>query len=129
MEKVLGIGGLFFRSKNPSDLAQWYFENLGITLVPQDYDKPAWRQSGGTTVFSPFAEDTDYFGRPEQQWMVNFRVRDLDAMTAQLKAGGTTVEFEGDFPNGRFAKLQDPEGNPIQLWEPLESDQKNEDDN
>lgn len=118
MEKVLGIGGLFFRAKDTTALAKWYDENLGVSIVPDDYDSPAWETTGGTCVFSPFAADTDYFGRPEQQWMVNFRVRDLDAMIAQLTTAGIQVDPEGDFPNGRFARLADPEGNPIQLWQP-----------
>lgn len=122
MEKVLGIGGLFFRSKDPGTLAQWYADVLGISPVPQDYDTPAWRAGGGTTVFAPFAQDTDYFARPDQQWMVNFRVADLDAMIRQIEQSGTSVTIEGDFPNGRFARLTDPEGNPIQLWEPGKND-------
>ena len=69
-------------------------------------------------MFAPFAQDTGYFGDPNKQWMINFRVRNLDAMLAQLKTAGIAVEHEGDFPNGQFARLKDPEGNPIQLWEP-----------
>ncbi len=118
MERVLGIGGFFYRAKDVQALAQWYEDNLGFTKCPTDYDMPAWRQSGGTTVYWPFSEDTEYFGEPSQQWMINFRVRDLDAMTKQLEAAGTKVTFEGKEPNGRFARLNDPEGNPIQLWEP-----------
>ncbi|MCK5744934.1 MAG: VOC family protein, partial [Oricola sp.] len=64
-------------------------------------------------------QDTSYFGDPKNQWMINFRVKDLDAMAAQLRAGGTTVEIDPEeYPNGRFAQLFDPEGNPIQLWQP-----------
>ena len=78
-----------------------------------------WQQEAGTTVFAPFKADTKYFGRPTQQWMINFRVRDLDAMVAQLKRAGITVEVDPQaYPNGRFARLEDPEGNPIQLWQP-----------
>lgn len=119
MAKILGIGGLFFRSKNPKSLAQWYAEHFGIDEVPQDYDTPCWRQSGGTTVFAPFAEDTDYFRDPEKQWMINFRVADLDAVIADLEEAGIDVERHDEvLPNGRFARLNDPEGNPIELWEP-----------
>jgi glyoxylase I family protein len=113
LEKVLGIGGLFFRAKDTAALSKWYADNLGIPLVPEDYNTPPWRQAGGSTVFAAFAKDTDYFDRPEQQWMINFR--DLDAMTAQLETAGIKVTFEADEPNGRFARLIDPEGNPIQL--------------
>ncbi len=127
MEKVLGIGGLFFRARDPQGLAAWYETHLGVAPVPQDYDTPAWRQSGGTTVFAPFDAGTDYFGAPEQQWMINFRVRSLDAFVAQLGAAGIEVEVDAEtYPNGRFARLADPEGNPIQLWEPAEADQKTE---
>ena len=119
MERVLGIGGLFFRSRDPRTLARWYAQHLGVELTPTDYDSPSWRQQEGPTVFEPFAADTSYFGRPEQQWMVNFRVRDLAAMAQQLRAAGIGVEVDAEeYPNGVFARLQDPEGNPIQLWEP-----------
>ncbi len=119
MEKVDGIGGFFFRSGNPEKLAKWYADHLGIDVVPSDYDTPAWRTEAGTTVFAPFAKDTGFFGDMSQQWMINFRVRDLDAMAAQLEAAGVKVEVDPEtYPNGRFAQFNDPEGNPIQLWQP-----------
>ncbi len=119
MEKVTGIGGLFFRARDPAALAAWYEEHLGVSRVPTDYDTPPWMQDAGPTVFAPFSENTDYFGRPEQAWMVNFRVDDLDAMAAQLEAAGIKVERDlEEYPNGRFARVYDPEGNPIELWEP-----------
>ncbi len=120
MEKVSGIGGLFFRARDPKALGEWYETNLGVKRVPDNYDEPPWSQEAGHTVFAPFSQDTEYFGRPEQQWMINFRVRDLDAMVAQLEAAGNQVEVDPEnYPNGRFALVHDPEGNPIQLWEPL----------
>ncbi len=119
MEKVLGIGGLFFRAENPASLAKWYTDNLGIDPVPPDYDSSPWQQDAGHTVFSPFPADSDYFGNDAKQWMINFRVRNLDAMVDQLRKNGNDVEVDSeDYPNGRFARLTDPEGNPIQLWEP-----------
>ncbi len=119
MEKVTGIGGFFFRAKDPKALAQWYADNLGVMTVPDNYDDAAWRQEAGTTVFAPFNQDTSYFGEMRLQWMINFRVRDLDKMAAQLRAAGAAVEVDPEeYPNGRFAKLFDPEGNPIQLWQP-----------
>jgi predicted enzyme related to lactoylglutathione lyase len=119
MERVHGIGGFFFRARAPKDLARWYSEHLGVTLTPSDYDHDAWVQQAGPTVFEPFPADTDYFGRPEQQWMLNFRVRDLKAMVAQLHKAGIEVEIDHEtYPNGWFARLKDPEGNPIQLWQP-----------
>ena len=70
-------------------------------------------------MFAPFQHDTTYFGDMRLQWMINFRVRDLDKMAAQLQANGTAVEIDPEtYPNGRFAKTADPEGNPIQLWQP-----------
>jgi len=119
VQRVLGIGGLFFRAKDPEALARWYVDNLGVDPVPSDYNTPAWRQEAGETVFAPFKADTDYFDRPEQQWMVNFRVGDLNAMVKQLRANGIEVSVDPEtYPNGRFARIHDPEGNPVELWEP-----------
>ena len=117
--RVIGIGGVFFRSKDPPALGQWYQDHLGIDLVPADYSRKPWLQEAGPTVFAPFPQDTDYFGDTGKQWMVNFRVSDLDAMVAQLRARNIDVVVDPQtYPNGRFARLHDPEGNPIELWEP-----------
>ena len=87
--------------------------------MPSSYDEQPWQQEAGPTVFAPFARDTDYFGEDSNVWMVNFRVSDLDAMVEQLREAGIAVEVDPqEYPNGRFARLNDPEGNPIQLWEP-----------
>jgi glyoxylase I family protein len=119
MEKVTGIGGFFFRARDPEALARWYQENLGVAPVPSSYDEQAWQQDAGPTAFSPFPEATDYFGDLKRTWMINFRVRSLDAMAAQLRAAGIDVDIDPQhYPNGRFARLHDPEGNPIELWEP-----------
>jgi predicted enzyme related to lactoylglutathione lyase len=119
MEKVSGIGGLFFRARDPAALGRWYQEHLGVTLMPASYNELPWRQEAGPTAFCPFPEATDYFGEAKQMWMVNFRVRDLDAMVAQLRAAGIAIEVDSqNYPNGRFARLHDPEGNPIELWPP-----------
>lgn len=119
MEKVLGFGGFFFRAHDQAGLRRWYAQHLGVDETPTDYDTPGWRQNGGTTVFEPFAADTDYFDRPQQQWMINFRVRDLSAMVAQLRNANIDVTVDPEpYPNGTFARLNDPEGNPIQLWQP-----------
>lgn len=119
MEKVNGIGGVFFRAKDPAALAAWYEENLGVRKTPESYDEGSWWQEKGPTVFAPFESDTDYFGNAAKQWMVNFRVDDLDAMAAQLVESGIEVEIAPEtYPNGRFAHLRDPEGNRIELWEP-----------
>ncbi len=118
MQKVLGIGGLFFKSENPGQLAKWYETYLGISLVPTGNGQKPWQQEAGPTAFAPFARNTKYFGNTEQSWMINFRVADLKAMVAQLRAAGITVEEPKSYPNGDFARLHDPEGNPIELWEP-----------
>jgi predicted enzyme related to lactoylglutathione lyase len=118
-ERVLGIGGFFFRARDPQTLARWYETQLGVALTPRDYDSESWRQAEGPTVFEPFPSDDDFFGRPEQQWMLNFRVHDLAAMAQQLRDANVAVEVDAtEYPNGVFARLRDPEGNPIQLWEP-----------
>jgi catechol 2,3-dioxygenase-like lactoylglutathione lyase family enzyme len=119
MEQVTGIGGLFFRARDPKALGQWYQDHLGVALVPSNYEEPPGQQEAGPTVFTPFPETADYFGPDASKtWMVNFRVRSLDAM-AQLRAAGVSVEVDPQpYPNGRFARLYDPEGNPIELWEP-----------
>jgi hypothetical protein len=90
MGKVLGIGRLFFRSRDPQALAAWYATHLGATPVPSNYEDPGWRQQGGPTAFAPFPANSRYFGDTAswhpQQWMVNFRVANLDVMLAQLRA-------------------------------------------
>jgi predicted enzyme related to lactoylglutathione lyase len=118
MEKVTGIGGFFFRAKRPGRLAEWYRKHLGVELAPTDYAQPPWQQEAGATVFAPFEAETDYFGAPEKQWMINFRVKDLEAMVKQLRKAKIKVEVDREvYENGRFARLEDPEGNPVQLWE------------
>jgi glyoxylase I family protein len=110
MERVTGIGGMFFRAKDPNALARWYAEHLGIDNQLEGGDM-LWWQERGPTVFAPFPADTDYFGRPEQAWLLNFRVRDLDAMLAQLRAAGVSIDGqETEEGAGRFAWLTDPEG-------------------
>jgi glyoxylase I family protein len=119
MEKVNGIGGMFFRARDPKSLAAWYERHLGVTRTPTDYEQRPWEQQAGPTIFEPFAADSEYFGRLTQAWMINFRVRDLDAMIAQLREAGIAVTVDPEkYPNGRFARLHDPEDNPIELWEP-----------
>lgn len=91
MERVTGIGGTFFRARDPAGLSRWYWEHLGIDMMSGE-SEDVWWQEGGPTVFAPFEAETDYFGRREQQWMLNFRVRDLDAMLAQLREAGVSVD-------------------------------------
>jgi glyoxylase I family protein len=118
-ETVLGFGGFFFRANDPKALGQWYQDHLGIPITPQQMSDPVWTQQAGTTLFTPFPETTKYFGDPAKQFMLNFRVRDLDKITAQLEAAGIPVKRMpgGDATYGYFAHLHDPEGNPIELWQ------------
>src|SRR2546430_17586785 len=116
MERVTGIGGFFFRSQNPTALAEWYRQHLGIDLVPEDYNQKPWSQEAGPTVFAPFPADSEYFGDAGKNWMINFRVTDLDAIVQQLRAAGIEVVVDQEnYPNGRFAPVRDPQDNPIGL--------------
>ncbi len=100
-------------------LSRWYSKHLGVLPPPPSYDIAPWQQEAGPTVFAPFPADTKYFGEGAQTWMINFRVKRLDAAVAELRSAGIEVEVDSEeYPNGRFARLSDPEGNPIQLWEP-----------
>jgi len=110
---VTGIGGIIFRAKDPEELTAWYKKHLGI-------DRIKWEQQAGPTAFAPISADTDYIGRKSQQFMLNFRVDGLDGMLKQFRADKVKVvkdveEYEG---MGRFASIEDPEGNRIELWEP-----------
>ena len=85
MQRVSGIGGLFFRARDPDALTRWYAERLGVDAPPSSHDESSWWQAAGRTVFAPFPGDSEHFGRPEQAWAINFRVADLDAMVDQLR--------------------------------------------
>lgn len=114
MAKAVGIGGVFFRAHDPKALSQWYQQHLGVA----DF----WNQETGATVFAPFKQDSDYFPA-DRQWMINFRVDDLQGLLVQLRAAGIAAETraEWDTPEtGTFARIHDPEGNPIELWQPPE---------
>jgi len=112
---VEGIGGFFFRSDDPDALSAWYEKHLGIAS-----GVPGWHQEAGPTLVVPFPKATDYFPA-EKHWMLNLRVSGLDALLRELAAAGIAVatDPEWDTPEtGRFARIHDPEGNPIELWEP-----------
>ena len=124
--RVLGVGGVFFRSSNPGRLAKWYGETLGLVTE-------AWGSTHGTsfspegmpdnafTVWSTFAADTEYFGDPQQSFMINLVVDDLDAALANVKAaGGEVIPEKEEHDFGRFGWIIDPDGNRIELWEPPE---------
>jgi predicted enzyme related to lactoylglutathione lyase len=112
---VTGIGGLFFRARDPEALEQWYREHLGV-----GGEWGMWDQQAGTTVFSPFKADTDYFPA-DRQWMLNLRVDGLDELLTKLRTAQIEVITNPDWDApgvGRFARIHDPEGNPVELWEP-----------
>ena len=123
MERVQGIGGIFFKAKDPKALARWYGEHLGIPVEDWGGASFVWSKQDApdtaSTVWSPFKADTTYFAPSEASFMVNFRVRDLDAMLAQVAAAGAKVFDErvsSEF--GKFGWFLDPEGNKVELWEP-----------
>jgi catechol 2,3-dioxygenase-like lactoylglutathione lyase family enzyme len=118
VERATGIGGVFVRSSRPDALRAWYAEHLGLEL--EEFGGAVLRSSGGETLtWAVFPADTDYFGSRDQQAMVNYRVRNLDAMLAQLRAAGVPVEEQvEEHEFGRFGWATDPDGNRLELWEP-----------
>ena len=113
---VIGIGGVFFRANDPEALQAWYKKHLGVIVD----DTTPWIQQSGPTMFVPFPQDTDHFPAAKQ-WMINLRVADLDKLASTLRGAGieVTTNPEWDTPEtGKFARISDPEGNPIELWEP-----------
>ena len=115
-KNITGIGGFFFRSKNPKKLKEWYINTLGI-----DIQNMVWIQEAGPTVFEPFPKDSNYFNK-NKQWMINLRSSNLRQLITDLQAKGIEVEQKEEWNTmpeiGRFARIHDPEGNPIELWEP-----------
>lgn len=119
MEKVLGIGGVFFKARDPKALAAWYRDHLGLLIEPDQTFAVLTATGGDRTVWSSFPADTTYFGSGPSPFMVNYRVRNLDAMLAQLRAAGAQVEDRiEEYDYGRFGWATDPEGNRFELWEP-----------
>ena len=118
MQSVQGFGGFFFRAKDPQALAEWYRDHLGISPAPTNPEMAPWVTESGVTVFSPFDAGTDHFAA-DKTFMLNFRVADLGAMIVQLKSADIEVSHETEMEGiGRFARIHDPEGNAIELWEP-----------
>lgn len=123
---VTGLGGIFFRANDPDELKSWYREMLGVgggcgsDAAGESSDWFWFPESAGPIVFEPFRRDSDYFAA-DKPLMLNFRVRDLDSLLEQLNAAGVAVTTNPDWDApgmGRFARIHDPEGNPIELWEP-----------
>lgn len=122
MARVIGIGGVFFKSRDPKALGRWYADVLGIEMMDWggavlSPDAMA-AQPGAATVFSPFAQDTKYFEPSSKDFMVNFVVDDLDAMIARCREHGVEVKLHDETEQGRFAHVMDPEGTKIELWQP-----------
>lgn len=116
MPKVNGIGGIFFRTPNHEKLAKWYEEHFGIVSDPNG---APWQQHAGMTVFAPFPQDSDYFPSG-QAFMLNFRVDDIDSFVEELKMNGVKVDEKRQNESyGKFAWVYDPEGNKIELWQPI----------
>jgi predicted enzyme related to lactoylglutathione lyase len=122
---ILGIGGVFFRAKEPEALSAWYDRHLGVGSGhdgsgTKNADDWFWQVKAGPLVFAPFKAATDYWPSGKE-FLLNFRVSGLDHLLSSLRASGIEVETraEWDTPEtGRFARICDPEGNPIELWEP-----------
>jgi catechol 2,3-dioxygenase-like lactoylglutathione lyase family enzyme len=126
MARVTGIGGIFFKAKDPKALAAWYQQHLGMKLEPWGGAILKWpddtANDRGLTVWHVAAADTKWFAPSESSFMVNYRVDDLDALLAQLAAEGITPHKGPDLEaNGKFAWILDPEGNKVELWEPMAS--------
>jgi catechol 2,3-dioxygenase-like lactoylglutathione lyase family enzyme len=122
MEEVTGIGGIFFKARDPARMAAWYRDHLGVPNKG-GYADFLWRlhdqpDEVGHTAWALFPTDTDYFGSGTAPFMINYRVSDLDRMIEQLRAAGVTIDKVDDSDYGRFAWISDPEGNRIELWQP-----------
>ena len=124
MQRVTGIGGIFFKSRNPEKLYQWYEEHLGLKRNGGEAVIFPWRHpedssKTGMTVWSLFPRNTTYFSPSQSSFMVNYRVEDLDPLLELLRQEGVEIdEHREDSEYGRFAWIMDPEGNRLELWEP-----------
>jgi len=121
LAKVTGIGGVFFKVGDPTATTAWYQRHLGLPVDDEGFVVLRWgAETGGSTVWGPFPTDTEAFQWPsEKQWMINYRVDDLDKMLEQLRVDGVHTSDETfEDSNGRFGHCWDPEGNRIQLWQP-----------
>lgn len=125
MKKVTGLGGIFFKTKNPEKNKEWYQKHLGIES-DQYGGKFIWRDADNPdnkciTVWSPFPKDTEYFGDSKQEYMINYRVHDLEALLKELKKEGVQEVGEMEsYEYGKFAWIKDPDGIKIELWEPID---------
>lgn len=125
MKKVTGIGGVFFKCEDPDKMREWYAENLG--MITTQYGAPfEWRQAenpekSGYTSWSTFSKKSTYFAPSEKEFMINYRVADLAGLLEELRKDGVPIVGEiEEFEYGKFAHIMDPEGNKIELWEPID---------
>ena len=124
MKRVIGIGGIFFKSKNPDQIKEWYGKHLGFNISPYgtkfEFRRADNKEEMNCAVWSPFKEDSNKFEPSKKEFMLNFTVDDLAAVLAELKKEG--VEIVGELKDyaeyGKFAHIMDPEGNKIELWQP-----------
>jgi predicted enzyme related to lactoylglutathione lyase len=123
MARVTGVGGVFFKSKNPNELMAWYARHLGLRLEEWGGALLKWpddkADDGGLTVWTVAAQSSDWFSPSDASFMINYRVDDLDALLSELRdAGVDIVKGPEAHENGRFAWILDPDGNKLELWEP-----------
>jgi predicted enzyme related to lactoylglutathione lyase len=125
MSKVTGIGGVFFKARNPKELMEWYDQHLGIQFqhgfIQFKWADDQGNKPTGSTTLSIFKEDSTHFSPGEKSFMINFRVSDLRALLAELKEKGVTIVGDiQEYEYGRFGWIVDPEGHKIELWEPID---------
>jgi predicted enzyme related to lactoylglutathione lyase len=124
MQRVTGVGGIFFKAKDAKALNDWYAKHLGLEVQPWGGTVFSWKsdtnpEGVGTTLITPFAEDTDYFAPSTASFMINLRVADLHGLLAALRAEGCNVlDKVDDSEYGKFGWVIDPEGNKVELWQP-----------
>lgn len=119
MHKITGIGGIFFKARNPQQLMEWYHQHLGLEFKHGFIQFESSDAAPASTMVSIFKEDSGYFSPSEKPYMINFRVADLRGLLEELREKGVTIA--GDMQEheyGRFGWIVDPEGNKIELWEP-----------
>jgi len=124
--KVTGIGGIFFQSTNPKKIAEWYGKNLGLAIdnngSPFEFRNANRPEEINYLRWSPFEEKTEYFSPSEKEFMINYRVQNIEGLVKKLRINGVTIVDDiEEFEYGKFVHIMDPEGNKIELWEPIDS--------
>nr|NQU92172.1 VOC family protein [Bacteroidota bacterium] len=124
--KVTGIGGIFFRSKNPKETMAWYGENLGLAITkygsPFEFRNANRPEEINYLNWSAFDENTDYFDPSDKEFMINYRVQNIEGLVKKLRENGVTiVDSIETYEYGKFIHIMDPDGNKIELWEPIDS--------